>query len=128
MLSHSEVSTCLADKSVSVLQGVGAATQWRRAGDGITLIGRLAMLRERELYARCGQIGARLARLARGEHSRTIDAHAPAHTISAEDTLANDEADADALSHALWPQCERVSARLKASLAARNGSAPRETG
>jgi impB/mucB/samB family C-terminal domain len=43
-----------------------------------------------------------------------------AHSISAENTLAHDEADADALAHALWPLCERVSARLKqASLAGR---------
>jgi len=77
------------------------------------------MLGERELNVRYGRISARLARLARGEDSRAVNAHAPTHTISAENTLANDEADADALSHALWPLCERVSTRLKqASLAA----------
>ncbi|MBV9816533.1 MAG: DNA polymerase IV, partial [Alphaproteobacteria bacterium] len=37
----------------------------------------------------------------------------------AETTLAQDECDAAALSHSLWPLCERLSARLKqASLAA----------
>src|SRR5207253_3151738 len=46
-------------------------------------------------------------------------ANAPAHTISAETTLAQDECDAGVLVHALWPLCERLSARLKqASLAA----------
>src|SRR5439155_4729747 len=40
-------------------------------------------------------------------------AHAPAHTISAETTLAQDECDASTLSRALWPLCERLSARLK---------------
>jgi len=119
VLSRSGASTFLADKPVSLLWGVGTAMQRRLAGDGITLIGQLAMLGERELDVRYGRIGARLARLARGEDSRAVNAHAPAHTISAENTLANDEADADALSHALWPLCERVSARLKqASLAA----------
>src|SRR5271169_1065946 len=49
-----------------------------------------------------------------------IDARAPAHSISAETTLPHDEADAAALARALWPLCERVSARLKhASLAGR---------
>ena len=39
--------------------------------------------------------------------------------ISAETTLAQDEADADKLARALWPLCERISAWLKhASLAA----------
>jgi len=118
-LSRSGASTFLADKPVSLLWGVGTAMQRRLAGDGITLIGQLAMLGERELNVRYGRIGARLARLARGEDSRAVNAHAPAHTISAENTLASDEADADALSHALWPLCEQVSARLKqASLAA----------
>ena len=119
VLSRKEAPAFLADKPVSLLWGVGAATQRRLAGAGLTLIGQLAGLGERELAARYGRIGARLARLARGEDSRAVDAHAPAHTISAENTLASDEADAEALSHALWPLCERLSAHLKqASLAA----------
>jgi DNA polymerase IV len=61
-----------------------------------------------------------MARLARGEDERGVNAHALANSISAETTLAEDEADAAALAHALWPLCERVSARLKhASLAGR---------
>lgn len=118
VLSRSEAPAFLADKPVSLLWGVGAAMQRRLARDGITLIGQLAELGERELASRYGRIGTRLARLARGEDYRAVLAHAPAHTISAETTLARDEADADLLSHVLWPLCERVSARLKqASLA-----------
>jgi DNA polymerase-4 len=64
-------------------------------------------------------MGARLAHLARGEDDRAVLAHVPAHTISAETTLAQDECDASVLSRALWPLCERLSARLKqTSLAA----------
>ncbi len=119
VLSRAEAPAFLADKPVSLLWGVGTATQRRLAGAGLTLIGQLAGLGERELAARYGRIGGRLARLARGEDSRAVDAHAPAHTISAENTLASDEADADGLRRALWPLCERLSARLKqASLAA----------
>jgi DNA polymerase IV len=93
--------------------------QRQLAGDGIALIGQLAEIGDRELACRYGRMGARLARLARGEDDRAVLAHAPAHTISAETTLAHDEADAAALSRALWPLCERVSARLKqAALAA----------
>jgi DNA polymerase IV len=100
------------------LVGVGAAMQRRLAGDGITLIGQLAVLGERALAARYGRVGARLGRLARGGDARAVDAHAPVHSISAETTLGQDEADAEGLAHALWPLCERVSARLKqASLA-----------
>jgi DNA polymerase IV len=42
------------------------------------------------------------------------------HSISAETTLPEDEADVAALADALWPLCKQVSARLKqASLAGR---------
>jgi DNA polymerase IV len=71
------------------------------------------MLGEHELAARYGRIGARMARLACGEGERGVNARVMAHSISAETTLPQDEADAVALAHALWPLCERVSARLK---------------
>jgi DNA polymerase-4 len=100
--------------------GCGASEgPWRLAGDGITLIGQLAEIGDRELALRYGRMGARLAHLARGEDDRAVLAHVPAHTISAETTLAHDECDANVLTRALWPLCERLSARLKAaSLAA----------
>jgi DNA polymerase IV len=81
--------------------------QRRRAGDGIAVIGQLAMLGERELAAHYGRIGTRMARLARGEDERGVDARAPAHSISAETTLEQDQADAAALAQALWPLRER---------------------
>lgn len=61
-----------------------------------------------------------MARLARAEDERGVDARTPTHSISAETTLPHDKADAAALGYALWPLCERVAARLKqASLAGR---------
>jgi len=119
VLSRSEAAAFLAGKPVALLWGVGTAMQRRLAGDGITLIGQLAEVGERELASRYGRMGARLAQLSRGEDDRAVLAHLPAHTISAETTLARDECDASVLTRALWPLCERLSARLKqASLAA----------
>jgi DNA polymerase-4 len=93
--------------------------QRQLAGDGITLIGQLAQLGDRELVSRYGRVGARLARLARGEDDRAVLLHAPAHTISAETSLARNESDLGELLRILWSLCERVSARLKqASVAA----------
>ena len=118
VLSRSEAPEFLAGKPVSLLWGVGAAMQRRLARDGITLIGQLAEIGDRELASRYGRMGLRLAHLACGEDDRAVLANAPEQTISAETTLAQDQRDVDALSHALWPLCERLSARLKqASLA-----------
>jgi DNA polymerase-4 len=119
VLSRSEAPAFLAGKPVSLLWGVGTSLQRRLARDGITLIGQLAQIGKRELASRYGRMGTRLAHLACGEDDRAVLAHAPAHTISAETTLAQDECDGNALLRELWPLCERVSARLKhASLAA----------
>jgi DNA polymerase-4 len=119
VLSRNDAPGFFADKPVALLWGVGAGLQRRLAADGITLIGQLGALGERELAARYGRIGARLARLAEGIDDRAVVAHMPARSISAETTLARDEADAETLARILWPLCERVSAHLKeASLAA----------
>jgi DNA polymerase IV len=119
VLCQRDAPSFFADKPVSLLWGVGAATQRRLAADGITLIGQLTSLGERELAARYGRIGAHLGRLARGEDDRTVLAHTPARSISAETTLSRDESDAATLAQILWPLCERVSGHLKeAALAA----------
>jgi DNA polymerase IV len=129
VLSRGEAPAFFANKPVSLLWGVGAALQRRLAADGITLIGQLAMLGEGELAARYGRIGTRLARLARGADDRAVLAHAPARSISAETTLAQDEADAETLAHALWPLCNRVSGHLKeAALAAGSVTLKLKTG
>ena len=120
VLSRSEAMAFLANKPVSLLWGIGAAMQQRLARDGITLIGQLSELGQVELASRYGRIGARIARLARGEDDRTVVAHSPARSISAETTLAHNEADAEVLGRILWPLCEKVSERLKqSSVAAR---------
>jgi DNA polymerase IV len=129
VLSRGDAPAFFADKPVSLLWGVGAALQRRLAADGITLIGQLAAIGERELAARYGRLGTRLAHLARGVDDRAVLAHAPARSISAETTLAQDEADAAVLAHALWPLCDRVSGHLKgASLAAGSVTLKLKTG
>ncbi len=119
VLGRADAPAFFADKPVSLLWGVGVALQRRLAADGITLVGQLSQIGERDLAARYGRIGGRLARLAEGADDRAVVAHSPARSISAETTLARDEADAEILARILWPLCERVSAHLKeASLAA----------
>jgi len=119
VIGRAEAPGFLTDKPVGMLWGVGAAMQRRLAADGITLIGQLRALDDRDMALRYGRIGARLARLARAEDDRPVEPSSAARSISAETTFGRDEADAAALAHALWPLCEKVAARLKqAALAA----------
>jgi DNA polymerase IV len=105
----------LADKPVGVLWGVGSAMQRRLAADGISVIGQLRGVEEGEMVRRYGKMGARLARLARGDDTRHVEPISRAKSISAETTFAHDESEAAALARTLRPLCEEVSARLKAS-------------
>jgi DNA polymerase IV len=113
VIGRAEARGFLADKPVGWLWGVGGAMQRRLAADGIIRIGQLAALDERDLAARYGRIGQRLAHLSRGEDSRHVDPAGETKSISAETTFAQDQTDAGALSHILWPLCEKVAARLK---------------
>jgi len=115
VIGRGDATRFLADKPVGLLWGVGAAMQRRLAADGIALIGQLRALDERELARRYGKMGARLARLARGDDTRQVEAVSQTKSISAETTFARDESDAEALARTLWPLCEEVSGRLKTS-------------
>jgi len=115
VIGRGDAASFLADKPVGLLWGVGAALQRRLAADGIAQIGQLRALDDRELARRYGKMGARLARLSRGEDARHVEAVSRTKSISAETTFARDESDADALARTLRPLCEEVSARLKAS-------------
>lgn len=119
VLSRADAPGFLAGKPVALLWGVGAAVERRLAADGITRVGQLAALGEAELAARYGRIGARLARLARGEDERAVLPDARTRSISAETTFPRDQADREILAQALWRLCERVAERLaEAGLAA----------
>jgi DNA polymerase-4 len=60
-------------------------------------------------------MGARLARLARGDDFRHVEPVSQTKSISAETTFARDEADGEALARTLWPLCEKIAVRLKQS-------------
>src|SRR5204862_6346363 len=66
VIGQAEARGFLADKPVGWLGGVGGAMQRRLAADGIIRIAQLCALDQRGRAARCGRIGLRLARVARG--------------------------------------------------------------
>ena len=67
---------------------------------------------ERELVARYGAIGRRLARFARGEDERAVDPDAPTKSVSVETTFARDIAGLDGLAEQLRPLCDSLARRL----------------
>jgi DNA polymerase-4 len=102
----------LAPRSVTLIWGVGAALQQRLARDGITTIAQLRQRPERELVARYGAIGRRLARFARGEDDRAVDPDTPVKSISAETTFDRDIAVLDGLAAELRALCDNLARRL----------------
>jgi DNA polymerase IV len=112
VIGRGEALDFLAPRSVALIWGVGAALQRRLARDGITTIAELRQRPERELMARYGAIGRRLARFARGEDDRVVDPDTPVKSISAETTFDRDIAAFEGLAAELRPLCDNLARRL----------------
>lgn len=113
VIGRSEALSFLAPKPVSLIWGVGKATQARLAADGIRTIGALQRIPEAVLVRRYGSMGLRLARLSRAEDNRKVDPRGEAKSISAETTFDEDIADPRRLEAVLRSLAEKVSRRLK---------------
>ena len=113
VIGKAEAVDFLGRQPVSLIWGVGKALQGKLAADGVTHIGQLQGMDERDLIARYGSIGGRLYRFSRGQDSRSISASRPAKNVSAETTFNEDLSDARELRARLWPLCEKVARRLK---------------
>lgn len=115
VIGREETLSVLAALPVSKIWGVGRSLEAKLAQEGVTRISQLQKMDEADLMRRYGVMGRRLARLARGEDERPVEAHMETKSISSEVTFDEDIADPAALRDILWRQCERVSARAKAS-------------
>jgi len=113
IIGRTEAIAFLTPRPVSAIWGVGKSLCQRLDRDGLKTIGQLRRLDERELVARYGKIGARLAHLSRGEDNRRVGEGRATKSISSETTFAQDIRDADRLERRLWPLCEEVARRLK---------------
>ena len=113
VIGRAETLSFLADKPVRFVWGIGQSTSERLAKDGLTTLGQIQSMAERDLVGRYGKLGAHLWHLARGHDERTVDPDGEAKSVSAETTFDVDIAEFDALAHELWPLCEKVSDRLK---------------
>ena len=113
VIGRAEALAFLADKPVSLIYGVGKATQAQLAADGIRSIATLQRMSESELGRRYGAMGLRLYRLARAEDTRAVEPRGEAKSVSAETTFEKDVADLAALRATLRRLSEKVSRRLK---------------
>jgi DNA polymerase-4 len=113
VIGRAETLSFLADKPVRFIWGIGQSTSERLAKDGLTTLGQIQSMAERDLVARYGKLGAHLWHLARGQDERSVEPDGEAKSVSAETTFDVDISEFDALLHELWPLCEKVSERLK---------------
>jgi DNA polymerase IV len=115
IVGRAETMTFLAERPVTVIFGVGKVFAKTLAADGITCIGQLQAMSERDLAKRYGTMGSHLFHLSRGLDVRPVDPDGPAKSISAETTFESDIKKYKELEPILWELCEKLAARAKHS-------------
>jgi DNA polymerase-4 len=113
VIDAEEAPGLLAPESVRLLPGVGAAQARRLEALGITRLGHLQALSDKDAVRRLGDDGLSLVRRARGEDSRLVDPSRETKSISAETTFDRDLADMHDLERYLFQLCEKLGRRLK---------------
>ena len=109
----SEAAALLAPEPVRLLPGVGPALARRLEALGITRLGHLQALSERDAIRRLGEDGPSLVRRARGEDARTVDPARAAKSLSAETTFDTDLSLLADLERPLWRMAEKLGRRLR---------------
>ena len=113
VIGKAETISLLAEKPITVIYGVGRVMAETLKKDGLTTIGQLQQRAPEDLMRRYGEMGARLAKLARGEDYRRVSSERETKSVSTETTFFADLSDFDSLSTTLLSLCERLAERLK---------------
>jgi DNA polymerase-4 len=108
-----DAAAVLAPESVGLLPGVGPVQERRLKALGITQIGHLQAMDDRQARTRLGDDGPSLVRRARGEDVRGVILDAANKSVSAETTFDTDLTDLDALERHLWRLAEKLGRRLR---------------
>ncbi|WP_116133059.1 DNA polymerase IV [Tropicimonas sp. IMCC34043] len=115
VIGRAETEDFLADKSVRLIWGVGAATQEALERAGIRSFADLRRWDRKALADRFGHGGERLWDLARGIDRRRVRRDHRPKSISNETTFFQDTDDRELLEGHLWRLSEKVSDRAKAT-------------
>lgn len=113
VIGKAEAVSFLRRQPVSIVWGVGKVTQKKLAKDGITDLATVQDMDPADLAKRYGSMGLHLARLSRGEDSRSVSPSSGAKSISSETTFNNDLWTSEQLLPVLRKLCQKVSYRLK---------------
>jgi DNA polymerase-4 len=112
VIGRAEAKAFLAPLSVRKIHGVGAVTARRMEAAGLATFADLQALSERDLVARFGKFGRRLAFFAHGEDDRAVTPWRPVKSISAETTFRQDTGSSARLQEVARPLCDRVAGQL----------------
>jgi len=113
VIGAAEAAVLLAPELVGLLPGVGPALVRKLAGHGITRLGHLQALSDRDALRRLGEDGPALTKRARGEDVRAVDPIRETKSISAETTFDHDLMRIDDLERHLWRLAEKLGRRLR---------------
>jgi DNA polymerase IV len=113
VIGAAEAAAVLKLEPVRLLPGIGPAMAQKLATLGITELGHLQALSERDALRRLGEEGPALVRRARGEDSRPVDPSRESKSISAETTFDTDLSRVEDLEPPLWRLSEKLARRLR---------------
>jgi DNA polymerase-4 len=113
VIGAEEARGFLANEPVRLMPGIGPALARKLATLGITRLGQLQGLTDREAAKKLGEDGPALVRRARGEDVRTVHPGHESKSISAETTFATDLTAIPDLERHLWRLSEKLARRLK---------------
>ncbi|MDP6981214.1 MAG: DNA polymerase IV [Myxococcota bacterium] len=108
-----EVRAFLAPLSVRAIWGVGPVGAKRLGAAGFETLGELAEASAETVRLRLGAWGSEIARLARGEDIREVEAYREAKSYSEENTFASDIRDREVLQATILTHAESVARRLR---------------
>ena len=108
-----EEAAFLSPLPVRALWGVGPVTAQKLASMGITTVGELAQVPERELRSRFGRHGAAMARHAQGVDDCSVVTERGLKSVGQERTFARDLSDVDLLEQEMKRLSQGVSRRLR---------------
>jgi DNA polymerase-4 len=115
VIGRAEALTFLESRSVATLPGVGPAGATALERNGLKKIGDIRAAGPQRMRALYGDWGAQLFALSMADDARKVDPDGERKSISAETTFLEDVSDLEELEDILWPLCEKVAARCRAS-------------